>query len=437
MKHLIADLTRANPGSEARLLAPYLSADDLSGLWLVHYERQTEIADKLSPNAKKLVLRNNAHYTEVVAKVVATIDARIDEATGATPMAAELLVLSFHSSVLALSKRYFDKSTLPVRILSWTDAYQQSARESEWGEFWWPENFMSPEEACSVLENALRQHARVRMSELRFILAAEDGRFDKGDSVASATPGLLKQLVSLAQKKNLIRVEMTRPGDVNPVLHTVKPMVRTEAPSAKSNGAKKSDVRSRDMERILRGKNLGPFSRIRGALFDKLEDAARQNESLERTISTCVEATRLEQNSTGYPWRVVQQFVITLMQRRPIALSNSGEPITPTLLGRAEVVGGLREGWRLEWEGELIVALLEDMQDLHPAFDMVNLALMLHHTGEPATIVQVHEVLAHLARQKRIYEDTEAGGFLRLASKAEETEAPPTPESSSGDTRFN
>lgn len=406
MKYLVADLTRANPGSEARLLAPFVKADDVAGIWVVGFEHQSEPIAAAAPQAEFVALRSNAHYTEIVADVVKTVDARLAEADGATPIVDDLEVLSFHSAVLALSQRYTEQTPIPVQFVAWMDAIRDAQSADGHSVTAWPEELMSAEEACSIFKATLEESPRpIRMSELRFALARVDERFDKSYSSASAMPGLLKLLVEMAKERNFLRIEMTRPNDVNPFLHPLQRKSEGKKGQEATDGATQADERSRMMEQILRARNLGPFSRIRALLFDKLEEASAQSVTLERMIATCINSTRDECGQRGYPWRAVRQFVVTLMQRRPIALDQSGAVIVPNTLGRLETVSGLRENWRMDWEGELVVALVQEMDDLHPAYDTVNLALLLHHTGEPDVCTRVHEVVAHLIRTGRVCED--------------------------------
>jgi len=424
MRLVIADLTKAHPGSESGLLRSLLSTGYSQGpVILVCHEGQASGLSTVSPQANVKVLPDSAHYTDVMLAVVDLIDEQVKS----TSLADELTILSFHAAVLQLQPRYAKVADLRIRCGTWGNFFRNYGPPREPQGTAWPADFMPKEEAVQVLCTALARYAApVQLCDLRTVLVSVDSKFAKESSSAAATPGLLKQLVTYGSYLGRVRVQYRGEDKANPLVSLVEKQ-GTESSAVEYKTTQSAEKLSKRMEAHLRPKKLGPFAQLREELFNNLESAAKAKLTLREVIAKAVTVTREDRGGGQYPWRDVQEFLITLMKRRPIALDDSDKVIIPDSTGRGTVVSSLRSNWRREWEGEILVGVIEEINDIDVAYAAPDFALLLYHTADTRRCTYVDELLSDLVKSGRLFEDSRTGYLSVSLQGAQRTSVDPAP----------
>jgi hypothetical protein len=434
MKNIIADVTRAYAGSENYLLQTLLEAFPNEG------ERKLRIFCKDSqfgriqsnfPQLEIKVFPETSGYWDILSAVKDLIN----DFDGQLTADNRLFILSYHGDVLKLGEEY--SSNAFIQFMPWKgikDIAYKEGRYVPYPLFVWPTTLISEDDAVKVLLKSLRINRAtnssrgIRQGDLRYFLAVEDKRFRKTHPhPGSKLPGLIKNLVQIAESRELISVNRT--DEINPSI-----WLGREGKAALSTPEKLADkdkVKSRSQEFMdaLRQKHLGPFSRYRQYFYDALEEVANATKlqplALSTVLTRTIEKAREFCDDNGFdindiPWREVRLFLINLMSKSPALLSENNQPLPPTFINFTAKISGLKEGWRKDFEGELIVALVEQFPDI-TVLDTPLISGALYLTRTEAKEEEVSNLIADLIRIKRLIDSAEYPYYLKIYSETEGT----------------
>jgi len=417
VKRVIADITKANPGTEERLFESLSRsvAGASHDVTVICFDSQSDRVRSSHPAFKIKSLQYGTHYT-LIASIVKDL---LLEMGAILSDEDSVMVLSFHREVLTLGLEFQAQLKVPSEFQSWstlwkglgsptlTHAYLPAQA------FRWPVTLMTMQEALRVLLSALRKSGAIdlstatRQAELRYLLAANDPRFSKQNPAASV-PGLIAHLVKAAEERNLI--ELDRSDIVNPHLWLRGGSASSvdERPSRISEQEKKSS-RSEELINMLKAIDLGPFSVIRPYLYDALAEVMGGGPNTVRfVLAQSVELTRTKCNdanlrTNNYPWRKVRQFLINLMTRCPVLLDSAGQTVIPSFLTLSREVVALRQNWKEELEGELIIALVEAGAEIQ-LIDIPLLAGALYFSRQSEDEERVDTIISYLIQKGTLAE---------------------------------
>lgn len=460
MKTVVADLTSAKAGSESRLLETLVSAfpDDVEGIHVVCLTHQQPIISMRFADRIR-TLSAEMHYTQIAAYIQKEF---IDSFTAQSPTNdSSLSVISFHTAVLGLVAYLPPPLRVRVEFIRWTRLFGPSASSGAPGSKemltqaianLMPENeLLGAVTRMLTHSKATDSRSALLMSDMRALLEREDPRFKKSNP-AAAVHGLIGGVIELAQQRGLVVVDRSVNRFNSPVWltgngSTTPESLNTPGTATAENGSfplavsdeviagrnpsepviptaeagqngpqqtEKVESRSDHFVASLRRQSLGPFSRVRKQVFDTIDqlvknpDPRRTASGLIRdSVETVHQQLKLSGDTNGeFPWRRVREFVRELLVRRAVLLDVDGKPVTPSFQTLSTEVVGLSPDWRLELDGELILALIRDGMKLHMGdLGFLAGALFNERTNEGET--QVEAMLEHLIRSRRITEDAE------------------------------
>ena len=408
------------------------------------------------------ILSAGMHYTQIAAYIQKEFIASFTAQCATN--SSSLSVISFHTAVLGLVAYLPPPLRVRVEFIRWTRLFgaaspsgSQAGKEvlSQAVTSLMPESeLLHAVERMLTQSKALDSDSAILMSDMRPLLEREDARFKKTNP-AAAVPGLIGGVIEFAQQRGLVVVDRSvnrfnspvwltgkaqesvepaalRGGEVSEkvpaIPAAISEVIDRDAPSLPntfsgnagtkiSQQEEKTQSRSDQFVASLRRQSLGPFSRVRRQVFDALDQSLKDSES-NRTASSLVrdsiEVVHQQLKEKGevngeFPWRRVREFFRELMTRRPVFLDVDSRPVAPSFQSLSTVVVGLSPNWRLELDGELIVALMRDGMKLHWN-DLAFLAgaLFNERTGDGERNVEA--TINHLIGTHRIAVDKE--GFL-------------------------
>ena len=427
MNYIIADITRAWAGSEASLLRAMLQLYEnveSSNITIVCYQDQQNAANLVKMDFHIHSLPRGVHYTQIAENVWSLIYPEIDGLSKSD----QILILSFHTEVLKLESRIEPHFKPYISFIHWSTATGGISPEKSIvsKRALWPEEVISRNEALSILtealqnERALERSSAIRQADLRFYIGQIDNRLSKSGPLGS-TPGLIKLLVESAESRQLIEVDRST-DKVNPFIWIRNAKLKSPAKDKSVQPdliSGKSKSRSQEYMDILRTRDLGPFSSIRETLYDCLESVVRKGNrkrarpiTIMTTLGAAIDETIAICNNTNnkgkidaerFPWRRVRQFLINIMIRRPVLLNEHKQIVAPSFSSVAMIVTGLKENWRNDLEGELIIALVESGIGIH-LVDTPSLAGALFVSRTDKDEHRIGEIIQYLLNEKRLIE---------------------------------
>ncbi|HEX2316405.1 MAG TPA: hypothetical protein VHJ17_21870, partial [Thermomonospora sp.] len=199
----IIDITKANPGTERRLVEAVLEQ---------HHQQFTERPLVLGFDSHQSVLGSVTHAVDFRSAGAWQAETEVNrqlaqevQAVVAAGPPGTLLVFTFHHSVLnkqnhlAPFGHLFE--TVTLRGYSRVPGYATE----------WPEELMPLDEAIQHLINALRQVGAspgnpVYKTNIRHLLEIQDRRFNKTSHPAAAQPGLISVLLEKARARQVVEL---------------------------------------------------------------------------------------------------------------------------------------------------------------------------------------------------------------------------------------
>jgi hypothetical protein len=452
MDMIVADITRANPSTEHGVLRAIRATYPDAQIRIV-YKPSQQLAVTAFPNPGNREVPTHAYFHQLASFIQREF---LDSFCGTeAATTATLKVISFHNAVLALRAYVPTKMQNRVEFIygslilrnhganDWRISVNQSQSLS---------NLMPEAEMLNALTQALRganavdATSAVKMTDIRVLLEREDARFKK-TSPGGRIPGLIGAIVDLAERKGIVMTnhaiekkcrptwlktptitlangnektsqpkphaenvgaqELIQPAPIRFRPENVP--LKTDQPNA-SRSENRTPSRSDHFVNSLRRQGLGPFSSIRQALFDALGivvTSQSDGKTLIGVVNETIERTKVsvlaKSEGQTIPWRKVKEFLREILTRKPILLASDGTVLCPSLQSLSASVHGLANNWRLELEGELILALLRDKLDLRVA-DLSFLAGALFNERSDASEIKVADVIQFLIEAKRLTE---------------------------------
>ncbi len=396
---IIADITKAHPGTEKFLLNTLKQQNERGKLILVFclFAQLSTIKSLSDLQIQKTydILDHDA-VTHDIFIFIGELLKTADQQT--------VSIYSFHRNVLLLRK-FFPEN---IETLHWPKANKKPSQ--------WPEQFMPLQEAISKVAMVLEELeatdiiSAIRASELRGYLTGKDKRFDKNYPGANS-PGLISSLIDEAQSKGLLTKELKR-NDPNAYIYMAKP---TERPISNSKKIIESSISGMYID-VLSKNNLGPFSRIRNILFQELsaqinkQNHPTANEAINGAINSAKEyLTNNQKVHNGFPWRKVRVFLVTLLSRNAILKGNT-EYFHYSFTTSSELVFGLQESWIEILESDLIYALVQHEVNIHIA-DIPQLSGAIFLSREDKEQDRINQLIMRLINEKKLVDDH---GILKI-----------------------
>jgi hypothetical protein len=122
--------------------------------------------------------------------------------------------------------------------------------------------------------------------------------------------------------------------------------------------------RSDQFQAILRLAQLGPFAKVRWAVYDAIEEHVRQSQAPANIMVIVQQAVASvkskDTRDSKYPWWPTQQFILKMLNEEPVAMDEKGNVIKPSQLsGLHTAVAGFKPNWREILDGRLLLHLIE------------------------------------------------------------------------------
>ncbi|MBQ4862402.1 hypothetical protein J8L98_11955 [Pseudoalteromonas sp. MMG013] len=359
MKLIIADITRANLGTEQSLVNSILERYESHNNIVVYIYSLLEqlIDENIVTDRFKIKKVDPAEISFLTTMISSDLDAELNKSEDNTA-----IIVSFHSFVLTLASRYTNR----VSAITWKEVLGRKLVNSGG----WPEQLMPIDEAVSVLvdamneSNSISRQSAQRASDLRSLLVNKDSRFNKSNPVASKT-GLIKSIVNEAEERKLVHT-FHNGTDPNYYIWLAGDF-KSKAQINSTNFVHKGSISGQYIE-ILKGDGLGPFSGIRHKLFNSIEELIGRELGFIETnalINQAVATVKSEfENNNGvhlnYPWRRVRSFLLKLLSRNEVLLNIDEKPFRVTFSNLSTPVTGLVSNWRTILDSDLILALIEN-----------------------------------------------------------------------------
>ena len=401
MRTVIADVTRANPGTEdalIRKLGTHYSSGDAVTV-ILREDQNSGLTDTYS--AKTIT---PFHYIRVVNEinlmlnqVLADPDSTVD-------------VVSFHSAVWTLKDSLAEADRNRVEFMPWS-ALSDGQGGSPGQTRQWPTELVSEEDALAVLQAALRRAGAVeakraiRKTDLRQALAREDQRFGK-DHVFGATYGLMTMLTKLASERGCAVVEVQAGDFENPVLW-VKDHASDAAQSVASSESE-GRTRSQLFINTLRIEaDLGPYSNIRWELYKALGDALTRAKakterlSVRSAVSEAIRSVQESQSERKINWRKVAAFLYRLLDRVPVMTDEEGRYVEASIGKLRAPVCGLVDDFEILLDGALILELVRRINDID-LLDIQDLAGALYLRRDDEALDRTIRVIERLLADRKV-----------------------------------
>jgi hypothetical protein len=256
--------------------------------------------------------------------------------------------------------------------------------------------------------------------------------FSKTQNPATAYDGFIKGVVSIGSRAGIVKVEglpslgkaRIMPSSTQRVSSDGEPAAVTATPSSNqpaivspktepSSPARRVDT----FLAVFKKRELGPFSRDRQFLLDRLNELAAEGEyTCSRLFQALKEkCKRSTKKKIKLPWGIVDKFLYTTLSRVPILLGENDESLRPDNVNSlGKKVKRLETDFADRIDRELLFALIDELNDVGPR-DLKDLAFVLYpdkDTGEALQLVEQH--LRTLQTDARI--EQEGNSFRSLKS---------------------
>jgi len=411
--HVVADLTKANPGTELSVLERIPNLQ-ISGniIEAVIYPRQKINLSSVS-SLQFTEIAEGGDLGKQVAERITHLLANNNES---------ITVLSFNGYVLNLATKIDPAIMHRVSFLPWSSAWrvgntsQGKISSNKYQDASWPLNNISENETMEVLIKALRERrafnesTSIRKTAIRPLLAKIEPRLDKPNT--DHISGFISKLVSIAEHKGLITT--INPG-LNPSIW-LNQSIATPAIAVIPNTEKikKGDLFSEK----LKQDGMGPFPNFRDELFDAMDELVNSDSkpTLTHLIHNSVGKVQLanENEHNGFHWGAVKHFIRSLLMLQDVALDEFGNPFRPNFLNMSKTVHALAKDWRIRLDGELILHLLRSGCEIG-INDFQELIGSIYKTREEQYEDKLNAVIGHLNAVGKIICD-ETTDSLKLAS---------------------
>lgn len=449
---IIADLTKADPGTEPNLLTALSlhATATAQSVTLVLHHRQSYRLNGNSHTWKLIELGNYDHYSAVRQAVMRELIATLND----KPEGQTVEVFSFHAVVLAVSDDFPTDGNRRLICRHWRDLTGPRTVQHA-----------SPEQ-LAILAEVLRMFPKgVRKTGLRDYLASRSPTFAK-DAGGPTISDLLRQAerigiavldYSMDAQNPVVRSKTGDAGEV--IVHQTEDPTRlpSSSPSLAASDAKPTStdeskeshqglsgqeslvlanaseasgsrepvdarkvgkIRLARYRDILRKTGLGPYAAIRPELYDTLEDLVKEgNRSsavlIRKTVRRVWKAHDDKGSTKSLLWTDVEGFLFNLLGRQEVLLGQDERALNPK--GGAALgipVKGLKPRWRDLLEAELVFAILDGDRNV-TAKEADDAAYVLFGSDEPEDRwVRMDALLGILMETDRIYVDSQ-GRYLR------------------------
>jgi len=282
----------------------------------------------------------------------------------------------------------------------------------------WPSDFMPADDAMRHMVVALRNSKKpVRFTTLRPLLVAQSPDMAPTAGGFASRPRFVTRLVSEAMQRGLVRTHPDGNDDSNPFIELRAGAALPEIAASPDP----TDSRSSHLITTLRAGRLGPFQEVRWEAYEQMDQlllatpSKSASDLLRDAVAAVREAdedSRLDRGAKPFPWSRFRQFLIMLMNRRPVLLSD-GVRVKHSWSDAHMVVDGFIDDWKLALDGELILFLMQsgvriDMNDLS------DLAGALYNSRREECFDRVIAVIRHLVSAGLVTESTTNQGELAL-----------------------
>ncbi|WP_149264992.1 hypothetical protein [Actinomadura sp. K4S16] len=411
----LIDLTRAHAGTETAILEAFEAA--YPGVPATTTEYIT-VPERARPAGTGDHLWTEITGTVDDAAVTKVVYERVAEARGS---GGPICVASFRASVKNVAEMLDAVHGGGVEFVH----LSSFAPPSTGGEtFDWDDTWMRREDAVNTLVHVIgHSSARVRMTDLRKLLAAHDPRFRKQVGTFTARPKFMSTLVSLAVERNLVAITTTTAGDNNPYveltpagrsrLAPAPAPVQSPPPVSAAAHVVPPPQEPRSLSHlcvdVLRQNDMGPFQELRERIYNEIERlVGEKSRTPDRLIRDAVQAVRDKSDDAPsksgrkFPWGRVRAFLAKLTRQVPVFLSQ-GEPVAVSLGNNGGVVDALADDWWRMLDGELVCFILGKGVVI-TQYDYEELAGALYNSRQPQYYDKAQEVVDYLAGAGRISE---------------------------------
>jgi hypothetical protein len=428
----IIDMTSTRVGLEERILTAVLDA--------------CQMTEDKTP----LVLALPAH-TDGVARVAAAYGAEFDTLPDgldeerlvtaiSKPIASAIEnggsvdLYSFSPAVRRLATTWNTVRPGSVRFTALAQFARQAGR--------WDSSLMPEEEAAAAVVRAIASISggAVQKTDLRPLLGVVDKRLSKAAGGFAAAPGFITTLVGLAEARGLVASLGEEPSMILKLTDAGRQFAATNASSVSVADMTTVDVaqmqdavvtRSDAFVSAWRAANLGPFMAVRTKVYAEIDRALEHEpRKLKSLVREAVRVVRESDTSCGekFPWSRVTQFVENLMRRRPVALSD-GATVGPNWTTGDRVVTEMVDGWQLLLDGELVLHLIDNGQEIRWD-DLPDLAGALYNGRGEAETERAFDVVRRLADEGLVSAESpdlplrrveEARGSLEISGSGAQT----------------
>jgi hypothetical protein len=402
MRIVIADVTRANPGTESSLLDRL--RDHLADVGELIVVARSDQSPTFEPQ-HSIRRAEPYHYTNVVRMVSDILAEKLD-----TPDTT-VTVYSFHVAVVDLKSTLAGEARTRCNFFPWsalnylgTRAPSALARPFRAPQLQtWPDALISRSDALDVLDKALTQAGAVspetsaRKSDLRSLLIF-DNRFRKENPAAPV--GLISLLFGEA-KALPRRFGVDEKDKINPKIWLASEAATQEVPA---KPRPETASRSQRFIDALRDAGLGPYSQVRRDLFTFLAVAVKDGTAkgaplkLRAAVNAAISSTRALYKGKvpdTFNWGKLAKFLYQILERSPVALGQGGVPIVPSIEALSTLVIGLAPEYEVLLDAELVLELVRRFDDiqLHDVQPLAGALYLLRDNDAQERVVTVLEYL--------------------------------------------
>ncbi|WP_043639050.1 hypothetical protein [Nonomuraea candida] len=415
MVRAIIDITRANPGTERKLVEAVLAQDGgrFSARPLVTGFNNQE--SRLSGIAAMVQFASlgdwlpEAEINEQTARLAAT------PASEAGRSGDTVLIYSFHHSILNLEGAVGSVSPRPL-----TTPLRAYARNTAIILTEWPDELMPLDQAVASLAATLAREGAtverpVAKTNVRPQLVRQDPRFDKRAHPSAALPGLITLLLEKARDRGLIQTVGVDPGTqvyltaagqaYAAAAHAVPHLPATAGSGSGSGAASGAEVAASDpvgitaggssgggqdrsalFQTILRQTDFGIFPQVRQDFYAHMKQiAAELGDGPPTSRELCRQAARRTKEGApdkikqsrrdeskgeipkdAYPWKKLEQFGMRALARAGLLAGPDGRSIgdgDPWRIPSARVAS-LPDDLADLLDGEMVVEIIRKCPDV-------------------------------------------------------------------------
>ncbi|OBA81768.1 hypothetical protein A9W99_13700 [Mycobacterium sp. 1164966.3] len=349
----------------------------------------------------------------------------VDKAIEAAPVDEPILVCSFRL-VLQYHLAQKPAGNRQVEFLDFRHLLRLTTSPGTKQLDQWPQSFMPLDEAIRLMKTALTVRGPLMQTQLRPALARQNPAWNKvkGRNAPQDDPKIISLLVREAAAQGAITISGDENNPLLALSGTTAPPRRTgaiqraAAPTTPTVTAPDIDLLdgSRDSDRYmraLRAAKLGPFSEVRTAVFEQIDKILKERVgevSIRDLISDAVDDVRssiekaraegrqylVRSLTRNLPWGALKAFLVILMTRQPIVVTDDGEIVRADWTNLSKKVARLLPDWQIILDSELIVFLIAKGFEINSYSDE-ELAGALYDSRR--SVAKVEQVIAYLLKE--------------------------------------